>query len=68
MAAHEILEIYKEVLMKHPTLSEKSGASFWHAWEIEYVTGRLFNREKARERLLKLYNNFTAQYAGFSLQ
>ena len=67
LAAAEIIEIYKEGLVNHPNLSEKKGASFWHAWEIEYVTGRLFNKEKARERLLQLYNEFTDKYADFSL-
>ena len=67
-AAAVIIESYKETLVTHPTLSGKRGASYWHAWEIEYVTGRLFNREKVRERLLTLYNDFTSHYSGFCLE
>jgi hypothetical protein len=67
MATNQLIENYKETLLNHPVLGQKNGTAFWNAWEIEYVTGRLFDKPKAMSTLQRLYEKFTKKYDGFCL-
>ena len=67
MAANQLIENYKATLLNHPVLAQKSGTAFWNAWEIEYVTGRLFDKREAASALQNLHERFTKRYAGFCL-
>ncbi len=65
LAAKITLDNYKKTLLNNPKILKSSSAAFWSSWELELITGRLFDKEQLRIDISKLCDEFTEEHGRF---
>ncbi len=65
-AARHFHDLYVGRLMEQHDLLQLEGAAFWKAWELAYLSGRLLDGERLRERVRNSYNTLVERHGPFS--